>query len=339
MKAIVYELQSPGTLLRREQELDERSLGPDDILAETLFSVVSTGTELAAWLGKPPLRPSTPYPRLVGYCNLGRVLRVPPGAKGLRTGDVLLTHQSHRSAFVCTPKDILWTARGLPDPQLRKITATYLYHLGSSALPAGGCRPGSFVAIVGAGTLGLATAELVRASGGRPLLFSNQDFDAAGIRAMGFTHLFRKDHAPGFELERLTGSNGVDLIVNTSDKWSDHLLCLKLVRKGGEIVCLGFPGRGEPPPDYNPLDSQYFYDKQIRIRAGGQMTDREFADEGPLGTMQRNIKVLSSMILEGRLDPGRILNLARPWTDLEQIYQALASRTPGVFSAILTWKS
>src|SRR5438045_3486196 len=101
MKSILYELQSPGLLMKKEVELDDRNLGPSHVLAETRYSVVSTGTEIAAWLGKPPLRPSKAYPRPVGYCNLARVLGVGSAISDVSPGDHILTHQSHRTAFIC----------------------------------------------------------------------------------------------------------------------------------------------------------------------------------------------------------------------------------------------
>ena len=49
MRATYYELQGARALARKETDLDERDLGDSAILAKTEYSVISTGTELAAW--------------------------------------------------------------------------------------------------------------------------------------------------------------------------------------------------------------------------------------------------------------------------------------------------
>ena len=85
MRAVVYELEAPGRLVAREHDVDER-LGPNDVLGETEVSAISTGTELAAWCGKPPLRPSRAYPRLVGYCNLAIVTAVGSAVSSIARG-------------------------------------------------------------------------------------------------------------------------------------------------------------------------------------------------------------------------------------------------------------
>jgi len=90
VKSIVYQLESPYTLTKKECELDDRGLGPSDIYAETEYSVVSTGTEIAAWVGKPPLRSAIAYPRLVGYCNLAKVIKVGSSVSDINVGDYVL---------------------------------------------------------------------------------------------------------------------------------------------------------------------------------------------------------------------------------------------------------
>src|SRR5579872_6885489 len=174
IKNIVYELVSPYTLVKSELELNIDRFKSDDILAETKYSAISTGTEIAAWEGKPPLRPSKIYPRLMGYCNLAKVIKVGSSISDISVGNYILTHQSHRTAFICKHSDILLCVDEQDETLLKKLTTTYLYHLGYAALLAGNYKPGHYVAIVGLGTLGITTATLVKLFGIQPFIFSNQ---------------------------------------------------------------------------------------------------------------------------------------------------------------------
>jgi D-arabinose 1-dehydrogenase-like Zn-dependent alcohol dehydrogenase len=330
MKSILYELESPYCLIKKEVDLDEDTLGDEFVLAKTVFSAVSTGTEIAAWVGTSPLRPSTTYPRLVGYCNLAKVIKVGSTVSNVFVGDIVLTHQAHRSAFICHCSDILLTLKTKNIDDLKKMSATYLYHLGYNSLLSGGYIPGHQVGIVGFGSLGITTASLLVAFGGEPFIFTNQTFKDSWLGHMGFHSIFKK--------ESLTECLNLDVIINTSNYWDDYLLGLKLVRKGGTIVCLGFPGRDKKLPNFNPLDSQYFYDKQLTLKACGYTPDIDQDSCDIRFTKKRNMAFLSSLILSGKINPFDILNVEKSWEDLESVYKLLETRPNNVYSALIQWQ-
>ena len=337
IKNIVYELVSPYTLVKSELELNIDRFKSDDILAETKYSAISTGTEIAAWEGKPPLRPSKIYPRLMGYCNLAKVIKVGSSISDISVGNYILTHQSHRTAFICKHSDILLCVDEQDETLLKKLTTTYLYHLGYAALLAGNYKPGHYVAIVGLGTLGITTATLVKLFGIQPFIFSNQVIDSTWIDIIGLKYLFKKQPLNINAWHQLCGMDGVDIVINTSNKWSDYLLSLQLARKGGEVICLGFPGRGEPAAEFNPLDSQYFYEKQLAIKHCGYVTDHNIDPIDKRFTLKRNIQYLSQLIMNNMIDPLQIITREVSWTELDKLYSSLSSRQNGMYSSLLNW--
>ena len=336
MIARVYELTAPRTLELREVPLDVTPLGDGEILAATEYTAVSPGTELAAWSGKPPLRPSRVYPRLVGYCNVARVLAVGASVRGIAPGDHVVTHQSHRSHFRCPADDALLVLRGLAPDSLRRLAATYLYHLGYVSLFAGGYVPGHVVAVVGVGTLGLATAALVAAFGGEPLALSGRAGTDGAPAARG-VHVLPKSAEAVAAVPAVAALGGADIVVNTSDAWADHLLALRVARKGGTVVLLGFPGRGEPAADFNPLDSQYVYDKQLTLRQAGHVTEIAAAPIDARFTLKRNMRYLADLIERGVLDAAALLGVSAGWQELGAVYERLARRDGHAYSAVLEW--
>jgi 2-desacetyl-2-hydroxyethyl bacteriochlorophyllide A dehydrogenase len=337
MKSVIYELTSPGVLTHKELELDENNLRENEIVAKTEYSAISTGTEIAAWLGKPPLRPSVMYPRLMGYCNLAQVMKIGSAVTNVKPGDYVLTHQSHRSAFICPQSDILLHTTSCDEILRKKLTAIYLYHLGYSALLAGGYKPGHQVAIIGMGTLGITTASLAKAFGTKPIIFTNQEINKEQMDQIGLTHIFNKHDAHAFK-HLLFDIDGVDIVINTSNNWADFLLSMQVTRKKGEVICLGFPGRGEPKPDFNPLDSQYFYDKQLSIKQCGYTTDLDISPVDVRFTLKRNLNYLSQLVIDKTLDPSCILSKEISWRQLETIYQSLSTRKNNLYSALINWK-
>jgi 2-desacetyl-2-hydroxyethyl bacteriochlorophyllide A dehydrogenase len=334
MKSIIYELTGPAELVRREVELPPP--GVNEIVAKTIYSAISPGTEIAAWRGLPPLRPSKVYPRVVGYCNLARVLHVGAQVAEVREGDLVLTHQSHRSAFCCRREEILYVVGNAPTDLHKGLSATYLYHLAYAALLAAGFMPGHLVGVVGMGTLGLCLARLCKIFGGDPWMFSDQLTSTSDPSDTCHPYLFAKAVPPELESSTL-GMGGLDVIVNTSNKWSDHELSMRLARKGGTIVCLGFPGRGEPPPPSNPLDSRFFYDKQLTIKHAGHVPEGSLKAIDARFTLERNMAYLAGLIATGAIDPQEVLSFEASWEDLAQVYARLSSRQTGIYSALLRW--
>jgi len=152
LTAKVFELTGPRQLVLNPSPLEDETLQDGDLLAQTIVSAISPGTETAAYIGAPPLRPGKVYPRVVGYCNVARILK--SRSTRYASGDLILTNQSHRSHFIIGDQKVLGAVSPAVSPE--KAAMTYLYQLGYNALWKGGFFPGYSVAAVGLGVIGLA---------------------------------------------------------------------------------------------------------------------------------------------------------------------------------------
>jgi len=332
----VIEIASPQNILIRQENLDISSLGPNKIYAETIFSAISPGTETAAYIGLPPLRPCKAYPRLVGYCNLAEIKEIGRSVEAYKPGDLILTFQSHRSTFICESSEVIAKVPG--HCNLSEASKTYLFHLGYNALLKGNYIPGHTIAIVGLGTLGTGAAALASLFGAQVFVFSNRSNVNQVTRKIGFQN-FRKDLSQQI-INEITNNLGVDLVINTSNSWEDWQLALQLARRGGTISVIGFPGRGQSLPNFNPLDSQYFYDKQLTIVACGYSP--RFKKIDPIDirfTTNRNCKYLLQLILDGLLDPSVITSSIISWKDIERAYKKLLNHESPENTFILDWNN
>ena len=118
----------------------------------TAYSAVSPGTELAAYNGLRRRPTARVYPRLMGYCNVGRVEECGSAVEGYAPGEFVLTHCAHRSADILPVDQVL--CRVPTGFDLATLSTTYLFHLGYAASLTGGLRVSDKVAIIGLGTLG-----------------------------------------------------------------------------------------------------------------------------------------------------------------------------------------
>ena len=323
-------LEKPGVLELREEALD--APGTNEILCETIVSAISPGTELAAWRGLPPLRPSVAYPRLQGYCNVARVIQTGAGVNAVRPGDRVLSFASHRSHHILAEADILYR---LPDDaEADHIAVTYLFHLGYNAILRSGVRAGSRVAVIGLGVLGLGAVAMTAIAGGRGAAVSNHSSARDLALKYGAQGCFGREQEDAM-IRALEGP--ADVVILTTNGWDDFDLALRIAGQNGVIACLGFPGRGQPPGNFNPLESQYFYMKQLRIEAVGWSPEQDDSRGFNRFNERANTSYLAALIESGRLDAEPILSGRYPGSEIAQAYTDLDARKNNAVTYLLDW--
>jgi threonine dehydrogenase-like Zn-dependent dehydrogenase len=327
--ASVAWLEGPGKLVFKEERIDEP--GPQAIVCRTVATVISPGTELAAWTGLPPLRPGSIYPRLQGYCNVAEVLYTGRDVTKVAAGMRVLSFTSHRTHFTMAEEDILLVLEDWMDAAT--VASTYLFHLGYNSVLRSGVRAGSRVLVVGLGALGLTSVAMAHVAGADVRAISSQAKAAEIATAFGASGVHDRD---GLAAVKAAWGGGADVVISTTGGWDDWRLSLDAARKFGTIAVLGFPGRGLAAPEFNPLDSQYFYDKQLRIEAVGMSPDRDVG--GHLRYNQRdNIAYLAGLVTSGRLQADRMISGTWSGRELADAYQALAVRTGSPITFALDW--
>lgn len=328
---IVY-MDGPGTVTVRNEDLPQHPEA-GQILCETIVSAISPGTELASYQGLPHLRPQVRYPRLQGYCNVARVVAVGGGVSRVMPGDRILSFTSHRSAMCISETDVLLVLQ--PEDNADAVVCAYLYHLGYNAMLRSNVRAGSQIVVIGLGTLGLTSVAMAALSGAICYTVSNQESGHRRASSLGAAGNFQRGDVDG--LIEILGSRLADVVVVTTNDWDDWELALRLAGRFGMIACLGFPGRAEAIIPRNPLDSQYFYTKQLRIEAVG-LSPGQPDTQGFLTFDERtNIAYLVQLIRQGRLDPSILVTGRLRGTDIDQAYRRLSDRTHDDVTLLLDW--
>jgi len=336
LTAKVYSLTSPRELVLKEETVDITNLDPYEIIAETVFSATSPGTELAAYSGISPLRPGNPYPRVVGYCNVSKVILLGNGIVGLKQDDFILTFQSHRSLFKLTKEDFYIK---VPKNVLTGYYSTsYLYHLGYHSLLTADARQGHNIGVIGGGVLGYTTCIMSKMAGALTFLFSNQQ-EACQLLSAKNVHCLSKNENILDQVDALTFKTGLDIVINTSNSWSDWLFALKAVRKGGIIVNMGFPGRGEANPDFNPLDPQYVYMKNLTIKSLCTINERDVPAYDIRFNMKRNLEYIINLITSEQINPIDLITSEIQYGELGVQYDQYIKRDKFMLSTLINWKN
>ncbi|MGB3711844.1 MAG: chlorophyll synthesis pathway protein BchC [Erythrobacter sp.] len=160
-------LEQPGSLALRSLELEP--MGAHDVLVETAWSGISSGTEKLLWSGRMPSFPGMGYPLVPGYESVGRIVDAGTHAAG-RVGEWVFVPGANcfhgaRGLFGGTASHLVVPgSRALPVPEtlgsngvLCALAATALHAI------AGGESPDL---IIGHGVLGRLLARIAIARGG-----------------------------------------------------------------------------------------------------------------------------------------------------------------------------
>ncbi len=303
--AVVFE--EPGRVALDRLELTPP--GPADIVVETLWSGISTGTEKLLWSGRMPPFPGLGYPLVPGYEAVGEVLEAGPEA-GLAPGDRVFVpgatcYAEARGLFggsaarLVTPghrAQRVDAALG-PDAALLALAATAHHAIDPAALPE---------LIVGHGVLGRLLARLTVALGGEPMVWEVAEARRSGGR--GYAVVAPEDD-PRRDYRVVADVSGATGILDT---------LIPRLAPGGEIVLAGF--YAEPvafafPPAFL---------KEARLRVAAEWRPEDLA-------------AAAKLVADGRLALGGLVTHTRPARAAADAY-ATAFEDPGCLKMILDWE-
>jgi 2-desacetyl-2-hydroxyethyl bacteriochlorophyllide A dehydrogenase len=325
-QAILY---GPRDLRLENFSLDTRNLQPDQIWVKTELTALSTGTDRGNYEGAEQVPGAPPYPRWVGYSNVGEVQAVGDRVTRLQPGDRVFALKAHASDYVAEESEpIVRIQDGIP---AEDAVFTKLYHLGYHSLRRGELSFGERVAVIGLGVLGLASVELARVFGGRVIAIGNSEIRIAQARELG-AHL-----AVGFDdpecqekIDDFTEGEGVELVILATNPWPAYKVGMEIVGEGGRIAVLSLLGRGEDTADFNPLAMEWLYQKSLTI-TGVSLTARERQK------LARDFTYLLSLMVDGSIRPSRLITHRLPFEQINEAYEMAYFRDKSMIGTIFQW--
>jgi threonine dehydrogenase-like Zn-dependent dehydrogenase len=256
-------------------------------------------------------------------------------SRPLDPGVLIYSGAAHQSRFVLAEDRVLAVLPTGIDPIAASVA--YLYRLGWNALRRAKWARGQQIAIIGLGAIGLATVEIAHLFGCKVLAASDQPA-ARGIAEACGAQVIDKLEAESQARAVAAMPPLYDLVISTSNTWSDWQLALRLAAFNGIISVLGFPGRGQPRPDDNPLASQFFYDKQLTISAAGFGPEHAGTGAEDPALLAADISQILAWIRDGKLVPRRLISDVMRAQDLAAAYQRLQSRDRAAGTIVLDWR-
>ncbi|MFH1706422.1 MAG: alcohol dehydrogenase catalytic domain-containing protein [Planctomycetota bacterium] len=322
--------------------------GPGQVVVRPVSTGIC-GTEQHVWNGEFEARVA--YPAILGHEFGGRIARIGPGVMGWREGDAVVVdpiipcrqctacHTGRYNAcgslklrgidlpgamaeeVVCDAWQLFRYPAALP---LAQSALAELYSIGCHAASRAALEPADTVAVFGAGKVGLAVIDVLKAMGVHHL-FAVDPEDARLARAtrLGADLTVNPRAAdPVVAIRAATGGAGVDRVIEAVGHFDEIPGRLppvaagaELLRPGGRMVVLG------QGPQSTPLFFKPLVWKEIEI-VMSRVSRGEFA---------RAVRLMES----GRLHPDVIITHTAPLAEAGALFEAMEHDRAGYVKVIL----
>jgi threonine dehydrogenase-like Zn-dependent dehydrogenase len=180
---------------------------------------------------------------------------------------------------------------------------------GHHAAVCGGVRPGNVVAVIGDGAVGLCAIIASRRQGaGRIIALSSNPARQALARECGATDILAKrGDAAVAAVKEMTDGVGVDAALECVGTGQSLKTALDIARAGSTVAAIGAPHH----IDFSVMDTVVYRNVGLR---GGVSPARTYIPE------------LLPDVLEGRINPGRVLDFETTLDGLIEAYDAMNER-------------
>ncbi|MEL6718474.1 MAG: zinc-binding alcohol dehydrogenase, partial [Bacteroidota bacterium] len=286
MKQILQNLKSGETLL---EEVPVPLVRSGQVLIQTSKSLVSLGTERmlvefgqANLIQKARQQPDkvkmvldkiksdglmptleTVFNKLnqplpLGYCNVGKVVKLGKGVTDFKVGDRVVSNGSH-AEYVAVPQNLVaHIPDGVSDEE---ATFTVIGSIGLQGIRLLNPTLGETVVVVGLGLIGLITAELLMANGCNVI---GVDLDAAKLKIAAEKGIVTVNPREGTDVVKFvtnhTSGVGADGVIITASTKTNDLIAqaAQMSRKRGRVILVGVIGLN--------LSRADFYEKELSFQ-------------------------------------------------------------------------
>lgn len=309
---------------------------PHTVVAETLCSLISVGTELAIYTGSHIgySLPNPPFPLMPhhpGYALVGRVVAVGEAVEAFQPGQRVMMEVGHGSLGVVDVRRGAMVA--LPE-SLTNAEGT-LIRLAEVALTAARVSPpqlGDAVVIYGLGLVGQFAAQLFQLNGGHPVIGIDRIPSRLEVaRANGIIALNAAEVDIPTEIAKLTAGRGPEVVVEATGSPAVVSLSLELVARGGRVVLLGSSrGRVEIDP------YSHIHRKGVRIM-GAHETVQALDHSPQRWSQHRNLQLLTDLFATGKLNSNGLINHTITPAEALSIYDTLAEHPQDYLGVLIDW--
>lgn len=367
VRAVVF--SAPGSV-----EIGVFSLGicgDAEIVVRTLYTMVSTGTELRVLSGF--YGSAGKFPLIPGYAVVGEVISVGAAVKGFIPGDLVSGRNPNPLPGVTgywggQASLHVYPIHGEGRPVLLPVGCNPLHYaiaeisaISLRGVEAAAPQPGETAVVIGQGPIGAFSASWLQARGCRVIVTDTNPgrLDRALARGAfaavkssgrepafsvpaGDTNPLQEDSSIDEELEERLGmllNGGADIVVESSGTTTGALLSYRLVRKKPQAY--GDKYKVEPigyyHQDWPRLIMQANYLHQVPINPFSFFRGEGITILAPKDRGVEDRQKAIEAIRRGHIDPHAFIDQVIPYEQAPDAYRRLIDQPGFAFSVIIDW--
>jgi 2-desacetyl-2-hydroxyethyl bacteriochlorophyllide A dehydrogenase len=320
------------------REMDERTLGREDLLIETEATFISAGTELANYTGREPkvFQPNQwcTYPWRSGYANVGKVLAVGEGVTRAKVGDRVFSYARHGSTVIFNQQRLV-----IPVPEGMDVVlaaATRMAGVALTGIVVSEIREAPWVAVYGLGMVGNLAAQAFALRGCRvigidPVASRRTLAERCGIQ---YTAGGSAQQANAAVME-VTGGEGADIAVDAVGHSAVVMQAQEATARFGQLILLGSP-RVPVEGNLTELLSNVHL-KMITMRGALEWCLPIYPDIGKRTSQYSKQQMIFEWVSSGKLQVEPLISHRLPPEEIKQAYEGLLYRPESYTGVALVW--
>ena len=329
-KQIVFTATHKAELL----EVDVRELKENEVLTDMEYTVVSGGTERANIMAMPNAGGDN-FPKTLGYCGIGHVIKVGSAVDNIAVGDrVLVYHGKHMKYNVRTVEEIT----KVENDSIDSLDAAFVI---IAAMGLGGVRKleielGESAMIMGLGLLGIFAVQFCRLSGAYPVIAADLNPARRELALkLGADYAFDPS-APDFveQVKAATKGKGVRATVEVTGVSAAMKQALECASLMGRISLLGCTRVSDCAVDYY----QQVHKPGVKLIGAHNLVRPKVESYPHHWTHQDDCKAILDMIAAGRIQVAPIVSRVVSPEDCAEIYNQLCDNPTFPMGTVFDWR-
>ena len=330
-KQIVFTATHKAELL----EVDVRELKENEVLTDMEYTVVSGGTERANIMAMPNAGGDN-FPKTLGYCGIGHVIKVGAAVDNIAVGDrVLVYHGKHMKYNVRTVKEIT----KVENDSIDSLDAAFVI---IAAMGLGGVRKleielGESAMIMGLGLLGIFAVQFCRLSGAYPVIAADLNPARRELALkLGADYAFDPS-APDFveQVKAATKGKGVRATVEVTGVSAAMKQALECASFMGRISLLGCTRVSDCAVDYY----QQVHRPGVKLIGAHNLVRPKVESYPHHWTHQDDCRALLRFIESGRVEVKSMISEIHKPEDAPEVYDRLAKGKDFPVGVLFDWRN
>ena len=299
------------------------------------YTVVSGGTERANIIGMENAGGNR-FPKMLGYCGVGRVIRIGSAVKSVAAGDrVLVYHGIHTKYNIRPETDVTKVVH----EDLSSLDAAFAI---IASMGLGGVRKleaeiGESAMVMGLGLLGIFAVQFLRLSGAYPIIAADLNPARRELALkLGADHTLDPS-APDFveKVKAITNGAGVRATVEVTGVSAAMKQALECASWMGRIALLGCTRVSDCAIDYY----QQVHRPGVKLIGAHNLVRPKLESYPHHWTHQDDCRAILDLIAAGRIQVAPIVSRVVSPEDCREIYNQLCDDPAFPIGTVFDWRN